>query len=216
MAEQLRYNLEQPRDFSNDLFFITGVNTTSKNHYLYDNNHEQLNANSTFRPMTIDLNAAWNEGYLYETAQQQPIVIPNINQPHVNEDPYFTAFNKDSTNAMIINERRRRLENKRQRQHRSSNYRRSRRVTPTTSSDDVYCCCCCTDIGSSTSNSDEDGFCECGDCCTADSCDCSGCDCDCGSCNCGGCDCGSCDGDACEGCVSILVCCLLCFTACDN
>ncbi|CAF0825815.1 unnamed protein product [Adineta steineri] len=221
MTEQLRYKLEQPRDFSNTSLYFTDLTTAPKNHHSHRNNHKQLNADSTFPPMVINLNAAQKEGHSYETAQEKSLIIPHINRPRINENHYLPEFNKDSTNAMIINEKNRRLENKRQyrpseccRFHRSSKCCRSRRISPTTSLDDICCCCCFTHIGPSTLNSNEDGCYECGDCCTTDSCDCSGCDC--GSCDCGGCDCVSCVGGACHGCVVILECCLLCFSACDN
>ncbi|CAF3972609.1 unnamed protein product [Adineta steineri] len=219
MAQQRRYKLEQPRDFSNTSLYFTDLTTTPKTHHLHENNHEQLNADSTFRPIVIDLKAARRRRHSYEIAlqQQQSLIIPHINQPHVNEDHYFTAFNEDSSNAMIIKEKNRRLEN--QRQHQSSNYRRSD-PSYQISSDGV--CCCSTSVGSNMSNSDEDGCCECGDCCNSDSCDCCECDCDCCDCNgcdgdccdCSGCDCGGCDcgGGDCDGgdcCVAVLACCLL-------
>ncbi|CAF1024105.1 unnamed protein product [Adineta steineri] len=214
MAQQRRYKLEQPRDFSNTSLYFTDLTTTPKTHHLHGNNYEQLNADSTFRPIVIDLKAARGRRHSYEIAlqQQQSLIIPHNNQPHVNEDHYFTAFNEYSTNKMIIKEKNRRLENKRQ--HRSSKYSRSD-PSYQISSDGV--CCCSTGVGSNMLNSDEDGCCECEACCNSDSCDCCECDCDCCDCNgcdgdccdCSGCDCGGGDFGGCDCCLAVLACCLL-------
>ncbi|CAF0766486.1 unnamed protein product [Adineta steineri] len=201
MPRQPRYKLEQPRYYSNNPFNGNHLTTTPKIHYISRNNHDQLNANSTFRPVTIDLKAARERRQSYKIAQQQPSIIPHINQPRINENHYLAPFNENVTNEMERKEKKRRLENKRQHQsskryrsHRSSKSSRSDRSSQT-SSGDVGCCCCTTDFGSNTSNSDddgsyvidlspntsnlhEDGCGECGNCCSTDTCDCSGCECD--------------------------------------
>ncbi|CAF4193819.1 unnamed protein product [Adineta steineri] len=109
MEQQLRYTLEQSRDFSNTFLYFTDLTTAPKNHHLHGNNHKQLNANSTFRPMVINLYAARKAGHLHKTTQQKSLIIPHINQPRINENHYLPEFNKDFTNEMIIKEKSRRL-----------------------------------------------------------------------------------------------------------
>ncbi|CAF0816437.1 unnamed protein product [Adineta steineri] len=109
MARQPKYKLEQPRNSSDNPFYVTNLTSTPKNHHSHENNHEQLNADSTFRPMVINLYAARKAGHLHKTTQQKSLIIPHINQPRINENHYLPEFNKDFTNEMIINEKSRRL-----------------------------------------------------------------------------------------------------------
>ncbi|CAF4193801.1 unnamed protein product, partial [Adineta steineri] len=51
MARQPKYKLEQPRNSSDNPFDVTNLTTIPRNHHIYKNNHEQLYADPTFRPI---------------------------------------------------------------------------------------------------------------------------------------------------------------------